>query len=216
MSSEQKRSPYARIVRLKGDTNRAQEAMKLWTAEILPVIKRQPGFEGVVMLANRKTGDGLSVSYWNSEMAMKDARGRVRPEALKTLERTGGSMVDEDECEVAVLERFKPTESGTWCRLTTVHGDPANFPAASANFEEKIVPVLRTQSGVRTAVFFVNRQRGKSFVGSVWDTEQDLLKSEAAIAQLRAEAITKAGGTDPKTEIFEILYAEILTPALVR
>lgn len=212
MSSEQRTSPYARIVRLKGDPSKAQEAMKLWTEEVLPLLKKQFGFGGVVMLGDRKTGDGLSVSYWDSEKEMKDARGQVRPAADKMMEKTGGSIVDEDECEVAVLERFKPTQQGTWVRLTTAPGDPARTSEAIDNFKDMVVPVLKQQPGVRTAVFFVNRSAGKAFGGSVWDTEQDLQKSEAAISALRAETIKKAGGKDAKTEVFEILYAEILTP----
>jgi heme-degrading monooxygenase HmoA len=213
MSSEQKTSPYARIVRLKGDPSKAREARQLWTQEILPLLKKQKGFGGAVMLGNQKTGDGLSVSYWESEVAMKDARVQVRPGALKVMEKTGGSIVEEDECEVAVLERFKPTQSGTWLRLTTGHGDSAKLSEVISNFKETILPVVQKQPGVRTAIFFVNRQTGKAFGGSVWDTEQDLQKSDAAISGLRAETIKKLGGTDAKTEIFEILFAEILTPA---
>ena len=68
----------------------------------------------------------------------------------------------------------------------------------------------------RTSLLFVNWQTGKTFAGSVWDTEQDLQKSEAAISALRADAVQKFGGHDPKTEAFEIYFTEILTPATVR
>jgi heme-degrading monooxygenase HmoA len=212
MSSEQLHSPFVRVIRLKGDPSKAREAQELWIQEILPILKRQKGFGGAAMLGNRKTGDGLSVTYWESETAMKEARGQVRPDALKVMEKTGGSIVEEDECEVTVLERFKPTQAGTWVRLTTVQGDKDRASDAIANFKEKVVPTLKQSSGVRTAIFFINRQTGKTFGGSVWDTEQDLQKSEAPISDLRAETIKKFGGTNAKTEVFEMLYAEILAP----
>ena len=213
MSAERNQAhAYVRVVRLKGDPNKVDEAIKQWTQGILPLLKKQPGFTGATFTGNRKTGDGLSVSYWESETAMKTARGQVRPEALRILDMTGGNIVEEDECEVAVLQRFKPAKSGVWARVTTVRGDPTNASQAVSNFMERIVPVIEKEPGVRTALFFINRQTGKTFGGSVWDTEMDLQKSDAAISGLRAETIQKLGGKDAKTEVFEIYATEILAP----
>ena len=203
---------YCRVVRLKGDPSKIDEAVRLWTQDILPLLKKQPGFTGATLLGNRKTGDGLSVSYWESEAAMKQARPQVRPEAQKALGKTGGSIVEDEECEVAVLERIKPAKAGVWARVTTVHGDPTHASEAISNFKEKIVPAIQKQSGARTAYFFVNRQTGKTFGGSVWDSEQDLQKSEASIGSLRAETIQKFGGKDAVIEAFEIYFTEILAP----
>ena len=207
---------YCRVVRTKNDSTKVDETIKNWTQGILPVLKKQKGFMGATLTGSRKSGNGLTVTYWQSESDMKAARGQVRPEALKVLANTGGSIVEDDECEVALLERFKPAKSGVFVRVTTVQGDPAQVDKAIANFKETIVPSILKQSGARTALFFVNRQTGKTFAGSVWDTEQDLQKSEAAISALRADAVKKFGGHDPKTEAFEIYFTEILTPASVR
>ena len=212
MSTQNQATSYARVVRLKGDPNKIDEAVKLYTQEILPLIKKQKGFTGVTLLGNRKTGDALSVSYWETETSMKDARGQTRPEALKVLGKTGGSIVEDDECEVALLERFKPPMAGVWARVTTVHGDPAHASESISNFKENIVPAIAKQSGARTAYFFVNRQSGLTYAGSIWDTEFDLQKSEASIGSLRAEAIKKFAGRDARTEAFEIFFTEILAP----
>lgn len=212
MSAQNQATFYARVIRLKGDPSKIDEAVRLWTTETLPLIKKQPGFTGVTVLGNRKTGDGLTVAYWESEAAMKQARGQVRPEALKVMEKTGGSIVEEDECEVAVLERFKPPMAGVYARVTTVHGDPAHASEAISNFKENIVPMVEKQAGVRSAYFFVNRQSGKVFAGQIWDTEHDLQQADASISPLRTEAIKKFGGHDAKIEAFEILFTEILTP----
>jgi len=204
---------YCRLVRLKGDPNKVDEAITLWTKEILAMLKKQKGFGGATLVGNRKSGDGLSVSYWESEATMREAGGHVRPEALKVLSKTGGSIIEDDECEVASLERFKEPKSGVWARVTTVQGDPANVSKAISNFKDTIVPSIQKQSGARTAMFFVNRQTGKALAGSVWDTEQDLRKSEAAIGGLRAEAIEKFGSRNARTDVFEIYVTEILVPA---
>jgi len=215
MSVANQATSYTRVVRLKGDPTKVEEQVRLWTQDVLPVIKKQKGFTGVTLLGNRKTGDAMTVSYWETEGTMKDARGNVRPEALKMLSKIGGSIVDDDECEVALLERFKPPMAGAYARVTTVHGDPAHASDAISNFKENILPAIAKQPGARAAYFFVNRQSGKTFGGSIWDTEHDLQKSEASIGTLRADAVKKFGGRDARTEAFEIYFTEILTPVAV-
>jgi hypothetical protein len=212
MAAQNQATSYARVVRLKGDPNRVNETITAWTQHILPLLKKQRGFTGVTLVGNRKTGDALTVSYWETEATMKEARGQVRPQALKVLGQVGGSIVEDDECEVALLERFKPPMAGAWARVTTVHGDPAHASEAIANFKDHIVPAIATQSGARTALFYINRQSGMALAGSVWDTEDDLQKSEATISSLRTEAVKKFAGRDARTEAFEIYFTEIATP----
>jgi len=202
--------PFCHLVRSKVDPSQVDETTRLWIKEVLPTLKKQRGFGGATLIGNRKIGTSVSVSYWESEAAMKDARGQVRPEAIMALAQTGGSIIADDECDVAFLERFQPPKAGGWARLTTVQGDPAQLSQAVSNFKDKIVPSVRRQAGARTAYFFANRQTGKTFAGSVWDTLQDLQKSESAITELRAEAINRFGGREAKTEAMEMYFIEIL------
>jgi antibiotic biosynthesis monooxygenase len=211
MSNEQ-RATHARVVRLKTEPTNTDTAIKQWTSEILPLLKKQDGFRGATLVGNRKTGDGLSVSYWESEEAMKNARPRVRPQADTVLAKTASKIVDEDECEVVVQERIQPPKAGVFVRVTTVDADPAKADEGIAFYEEKIVPVIRKQPGARTAILFVNRKTGRAFGASGWDTEKDLEKSEAPISSLREETIKKFGGKGGKVEVFEVYFTEILMP----
>src|SRR5205823_6139485 len=87
---------HGRVIRMKGDPARTDEDLKLWTQNILPLIKSQKGFAGVSLMGNRKTGDGLSVAYWETEQDMKDARAKVRPEADKVMQPAGRSITEEN------------------------------------------------------------------------------------------------------------------------
>ena len=112
--SDQQMATHARVIRLKGEPARTDEVIKRWTNEILPLLKRQEGFRGASLVGNRKTGDGFSVTYWESERAMQNARPQVRPQAEEILNATGGKIVDDDECEVAVQERIQPAKAGVF------------------------------------------------------------------------------------------------------
>ena len=83
---------YSRVLRLKNDPGKIDEATSQWTQQILPLIKKQKGFAGISMMGNRKTGDGFSVGYWDTEQAMKDAKPQVRPEADKVMTGFGGRI----------------------------------------------------------------------------------------------------------------------------
>ena len=209
----QQTASHARLVRLKSDPANTDAAIKRWTSEILPLLKKQDGFRGATLVGNRKTGDGFSVTYWDSERAMQNARPQVRPQAETILNSTGGKIVDDDECEVAVQERMQPAKAGVFVRVTTVEGDPAKVADGIAHYKEKIVPVIRAQAGARSALLFVNRKSGRTFSATGWDTEQDLQKSEPAVTALRDEVIKKIGAKSSKVEAFEVYVTEIVTPA---
>src|SRR5207237_10109028 len=196
--------PFGHGVGSKVEPSQVDETTRLWIKEVLPTLKKQRGFGGATPIGNRKSGTSVRVSYGESEAAMKDALGQVRPEAIMALAQTGGSIIADDECDVAFLERLQPPKAGGWARLTTVQGDPAQLSQAVSNFKDKIVPSVRRQAGARTAYFFANRQTGKTFAGSVWDTLQDLQKSESAITELRAEAGERFGGREASTEEMEV------------
>ena len=207
---------HGRVIRMKGDPARTDEDLKLWTQNILPLIKSQKGFAGVSLMGNRKTGDALSVAYWETEQDMKEARAQVRPEADKVMQPAGRSIIEENECEVAVQERLKPPKSGTWARVTTIEGDPARVNEAISDYKAKAVPTVQKQSGARAAILLVDRKAGKSFSGTIWDTEKDLQNSEAAVAGIRKDIAGKVGPGAPKVEAFEVLYTEIPAAVVTR
>ena len=211
MSNEQG-ATHARVIRLKTEPSNAEKAIKQLSSEMIPLLKKQDGFRGAALVGNRKTGDGFSVTYWESEEAMRNARPKVRPQAETVLSSTGSKIVDEDECEVVVQERIQPPKAGVFVRVTTVEADPAKVAEGIAFYKEKIVPVIRKQPGARSALLFVNRKTGRTYSSTAWDTEQDMQKSEAAVAGLRDEAIKKIGGKGGKVEAFEVYFTEILMP----
>jgi len=207
---------YCRVIRLRGNPAKIDEATQLWLHQILPTIKQQSGFAGATLLGDRQTGEGLSVTYWDTEQNMKDAKVQVRPVALSVQNSTGGSIVEDVECEVAVMERFQPAKAGVWARVTTVKADAARLQEGAANFKAKMLPALAQQHGVRSAFYFLSRQDRKIFAGSVWDTESDLQANDAAISDARRDAIKQIAGEDVRTETFEIYNTEIMAPAAAR
>jgi heme-degrading monooxygenase HmoA len=91
---------FARVTRSKGDPAKTEELARIATSEILPSVQGVPGFKGMTVLADRKTGEGLAITFWASEEEMKaseDLGQQLRADAIK---RVGGSVTGVERFEV--------------------------------------------------------------------------------------------------------------------
>ena len=53
------------IVQVRPDT--IDETTKIYEESVVPAAKSQNGYKGAYMLADRKTGKGVSITLWDSE-----------------------------------------------------------------------------------------------------------------------------------------------------
>jgi len=61
---------YARATIIHIYPDRIEEGVKLYRKSVIPEAKKQKGYCGDILLIDRKTGNGNSITFWNSE---KDA-----------------------------------------------------------------------------------------------------------------------------------------------
>jgi len=63
---------HARISRFAGlDPERIEETVRQFEADALRDLEEQPGFQGITVCVNRKTGQAAAISLWASEGDMK-------------------------------------------------------------------------------------------------------------------------------------------------
>lgn len=77
----------ARVITLPVPQEHVDPALAIYEEEYLPLLKQQPGFQGVMWLANRSQGTGLGVSLWTSreQMQAADQAGGFFPDVLSRL-----------------------------------------------------------------------------------------------------------------------------------
>lgn len=61
---------YARVTNLVLKEGKAEEAVRIYKTSILPAAKAQKGYRGSYVLADRRAGKGVVLTFWESE---KDA-----------------------------------------------------------------------------------------------------------------------------------------------
>ncbi len=61
---------FARILRMHLRKDKINEASNLFKKGVLPLCKKQDGFEGAFFMTNPKTGEGVSITFWATEKSM--------------------------------------------------------------------------------------------------------------------------------------------------
>ena len=74
---------YARVTTTRMQPGKLSGAQAIWREVVLPEARRQPGFRGVLALADRQRHQGIALTFWETEAALQAsaASGYVR-EAL--------------------------------------------------------------------------------------------------------------------------------------
>ena len=203
---------YLRMTRVQTPPEKIQEAIKNFETSILPRLRATPGNQGAVLLVNRQTGEGVGASYWESAKALgASEQVGIDSRVQSVRDVSGTKIVNVERAEIMVMDRATPPKAGSFSRSTTGAGDPEKLDAGISALRTKALPILKAQKGYRAAIAAVDRQSGRFFASSVWDTMADLDASESKIAGVRAE-VAKAAGITAETlrvEIFEAVAVEL-------
>lgn len=200
---------FGRITRIKGSPETQQQGVDRFDELVAGPARALPGFQGISLLVNRDTGEGMSITYW----ADRDSLDNSAIEAAKIREKTtstlGSEVTSVESGEIVDIERAGPPEANTFVRMNTVKGAPDRVEAAIAAYKANVLPVLKQQKGFRAAITAADRERGTLWVSSVWDSEASRSASDAALTKLRRETGQTAGAADVKVELFEVAYIDM-------
>jgi heme-degrading monooxygenase HmoA len=58
---------YARVITAQNQPGKVDEAVQMYRESMLPEARQQPGFKGALMLVDRSTGKGISITLWQTE-----------------------------------------------------------------------------------------------------------------------------------------------------
>ena len=97
---------HARVTTIKGPPESVDQATQVVREQVLPRARELAGFKGILSVANRETGAGFSITFWESEEAMAasdEAADSMRGQAIGAIE--GSEVVSVERYEVTIDER---------------------------------------------------------------------------------------------------------------
>ena len=62
---------YARVLTAQAKTGRTDELIHLIHDSVIPEVKREIGFKGLLLLNERTTGKGISITLWETPVDLK-------------------------------------------------------------------------------------------------------------------------------------------------
>lgn len=96
---------FARVSIIQGSPEDVDESTRTVREQVLPQARELEGFAGMLLLADRTTGKGIGVTFWETEEALRaseEAADRMRREST---EPAGEVIVAVERYEVAIDER---------------------------------------------------------------------------------------------------------------
>ena len=81
-----------------------EEVTRVLSEKIIPMAKQIEGFEGVIAVTNRESGKSLTLTFWESEAALKasqEAANQIRKDAAAA---TDAEIVDVERYEVTIYQ----------------------------------------------------------------------------------------------------------------
>ena len=199
---------FVRITRTESTPEKLAENVANYQQRLVPEARKLAGFAGAILLADRRTGAGASVTFWETEEGMRASEQTAETLRAQATQATGARVLEVDRFELVLQEQSTPPRVNTFVRTNDLHGAPGKLDDV-IRFSQEAVPVIKQQRGFEAFVVGVNRQSGRSFVTSVWANSADRDASDAAVRELRRELGQKAGTDQVQVELFEVVYAEV-------
>jgi heme-degrading monooxygenase HmoA len=177
-------------------------------------IRAASGCLGVAALANRETGAGVSVTYWEDQASMLATEAQSEKVRAQASADSSLRVLDIDRFEMVLQERKVPPAAGCFARMTDVTVPPTNVDAA--------VDVLRSHlpegsklPGFRALLVGANRETGRMVTTTTWDTAADCDASAEAARGIRDEMSALWSNATPKISQYEVVYADVTVPTTV-
>ena len=198
---------HARATTFEGNPRNIEAGIAFVKNEAWPTLAKSEGCRGVSMLVDRKTGQCILTSSWESEAAMLASNEELRPIRERGRDILGGSL-QVDGWEIAVMCR---TQHGECCRVSWLQGD---VDAMIETMRVGILPSLRQTSGFCSASLLVNRSAGLGCATTAWETRGAMKVSQSAANDMRSQAASDAGGQIVEVHEFELAYAHLRVPEM--
>ena len=198
---------YARSTTCQGMPDNIDAGIMFITDELAPMLDEIEGCRGLSMVVDRKTGECIVTSSWDTEEAMRNSDAQVRPMRERGQEILGGA-IQVDEWRVAVMHR---THHAACCRVSWLRGD---LDAMTETFRTAILPDLERTDGFCSASLLVGASTGIACATTAWDSWASMEASRTSADEMRSRAASESNGQILDVHEFELAHAHLHIPEM--
>ena len=167
---------------------------------------RMPDAQGGLMLLDRGERKSLGITFFESEQKIRAAEPEFERLGDEIPEAQRGRRTSVDIYEVAMAEGG---EGARAARVSLLEGSPESLDEGTRYAQDQILPQVRQVSGFKGVVSLVDRERGRTKLITLWESDEALRASEEQANQLRQRAAEGAASRVVGVERYEVALAEL-------
>ncbi len=167
---------------------------------------RMPDAQGGLMLLDRDERKSLGITFFESEQKIRAAEPEFERLGDEIPEAQRGRRTSVDIYEVAMAEGG---EGARAARVSLLEGSPESLDEGTRYAQDQILPQVRQVSGFKGVVSLVDRERGRTKLITLWESDEALRASEEQANQLRQRAAEGAASRVVGVERYEVALAEL-------
>jgi heme-degrading monooxygenase HmoA len=198
---------HARMVTVQFKPGTIEEGVKIYRDSIVPEAKKQAGFDGCLLLADRTTAKGISITMWGMEgqLLASEQSGYYGAQLAKLTPLLASEPVR--EIWEGTIHELRGSMKDTSCaRLLFTHFDPAKINEGVRITRDSVLPVARQQKGFEGFVLLIDSPKSRGLSVTCWESLKDLQANETS-GYLREQLgkITPLMTEPPVKEVYEIV-----------
>jgi len=202
---------FVRWTRVEGSPEKLEQTIQTYQQQLLPIMKQEAGFRGAVLLANRATGAAQSVTLWDSEETERASRPTGEKLRAQAVESSAGRVLDVESYEEVLQERSDTAQPGmaSFIRFNSMQAASDKLDDGIRFVREHVVPLLKQQTGFQALMMGVNRDSGRAYVTSTWESAEARQASDARVRDQRRQAGELLGGIQVSVDEYEVVFIEV-------
>ena len=167
---------------------------------------RLPDAQGGLMLLDRHQRRSLGITFFESEEKIRAAEPEFERMGDEIPEEQRGRRTSVDTYEVVMAEGG---EGARAARVSVLEGPPDRLDEGTRYAQQEILPQVRQVRGFKGIVSLIDRERGRTKLISLWESDDALRASEEQADQFRQRAAEGAASRIVSVERYEVALAEL-------
>ena len=206
---------YARSTTIQADPQRMDAGVTVVRDEVMPALMTMPGFVGLSMLADRRSGRCIVTSSWDSEESMHASESAAHDLRRRASEVMGGAQPEVAEWEVAIMHRKHAAHDGCATRVSWSEGDPARADDNVSTMRTAMLPKVEEVPGFCSLSLFINRETGRGAIAATYDSRPQMEQATDRAIVIRRETAEATGVRITDVADFDLALHHLRVPELV-
>ena len=197
---------YARVASFEGRDASLTDDLIQRAREVAP--SSIPDAKGFLGLFERESGSALSITFFDSEEAIRNSEQAFEDMAQHFPSEMRGQRTSVDVYEVVISDG--DVERGKAARVSTLEGSPDQIDDSVNSVESETLPRVRQLQGNVGTLGLADRSSGRVKLITLWESEDALRESEEQANRLRDESAHSGGQRIVGVDRYEVAVAQQL------